>query len=225
MLRRRQLLLSIGRMNRFVEKLGAHGPTLRRAKLQTLQLNIGRKCNQACRHCPVDAAPWRTEMVDEITAHRIGAWVTKHRSGILDITGGAPELSEFFRYFVETGRAADAHIIDRKKLTITNQPIARFARDLREQNRCDEYLDLLSNGYNPATIDGLMCRNTLSVGYGGELYKCDFNRMLGLAWRNGKPLHLWDVTPERLEERVIATGDHCLACTAGTGSSCSGALS
>jgi len=313
-------------MNRFNQKLAERKLTLRRARLQTLQLNVGRKCNQACRHCHVDAAPWRTEMIDGSTAHRIGAWIQQHRPEIVDITGGAPELSEFFRYFVEIARSSGARVIDRNNLTIieetgfdwlpdylakheveviaslpcytpgnvnkqrgqgvfdksisalrklnavgygtalplhlvcnplgatlpgpqaeletdykealnrdfgivfdklftiTNQPIARFAEDLRHQGKWDEYLELLANAFNPATFEGLMCRSTLSVGYCGELYDCDFNQMLGMQLRNGRPLFLWDVTPEYLEDRTIATGVHCFACTAGSGSSCTGAL-
>ncbi|HWN93854.1 MAG TPA: DUF3641 domain-containing protein, partial [Methylomirabilota bacterium] len=88
----------------------------------------------------------------------------------------------------------------------------------------DEYLELLVNAFNPATFEGLMCRSTLSVGYRGELYDCDFNQMLGMQLRNGSPLFLWDVRPEYLEDRTIATGVHCFACTAGSGSSCTGAL-
>ena len=107
---------------------------------------------------------------------------------------------------------------------ITNQPIARFANDLREQGKWDEYLELLATSFNPAAVDGLMCRNTLSVGYEGELFDCDFNQMLGMNITNGKPLYLWDITAADLEDREILTGDHCLACTAGGGSSCTGAL-
>lgn len=313
-------------MNRFDQKLAEHGLRLHRTRLHTLQLNVGRKCNQACRHCHVDAAPWRTEMIDEPTALRIGAWIEQHRPPVVDITGGAPELSEFFRYLVETARGAGAHVIDRNNLTIieepefgwlpeylarheveviaslpcysaknvnqqrgqgvfdrsvaalrklnaagygtrlplhlvynplaatlpgpqaeleadykealsrefgivfnrlftiTNQPIARFAEDLRKQGRWDSYMDLLANAFNPATVEGLMCRATLSVGYRGELYDCDFNQMLGLPLRRNAPLHLWDVTPEELDDHAITTGIHCLACTAGAGSSCTGAV-
>src|SRR4051812_35504155 len=99
-------------MNRFEQKLDEHKLTLRRSRLQTLQINVGRKCNQACRHCHVDAAPWRTEMIDGPTAKRIGEWIQQHRPEIVDITGGAPELSEFFRYFVEVSRASGVHVID-----------------------------------------------------------------------------------------------------------------
>ena len=311
-------------VNRFEQRLAAHGMTLQRDALQTLQINVGRKCNQACRHCHVDAAPWRTEMMNEATAHRIGDWIVQHRPPIVDITGGAPELSQHFRFLVETSRGAGAHVIDRNNLTIieepnyaflpsylaeheveviaslpcylpqnvnkqrghgvfeksisalrklndvgygsllplhlvynplgpqlpppqaeletdykdalqrdfgivfnnlytiTNQPIARFAEDLRRQQKWDEYLELLANNFNPNTIGGLMCRTTLSVDYEGRLYDCDFNQMLNMALCNGRDLFLWDVTPEMLNDRAVLTGEHCLACTAGSGSSCTG---
>lgn len=314
-------------MNRFENKLADYGLELRRAGLQTLQINVGRKCNQACRHCHVDAGPWRSEMIGETVARRIGDWIKQYRPQIVDITGGAPELSAYFRYFVETARAADLHVIDRCNLTIleepgyedlpeylakqqveviaslpcytaenvakqrgngvfeksisalkklnavgygttlplnlvynpvgpklpgsqaelevdykqelgrqfgivfhrlftlTNQPIARFAEALREQGKTEEYLSLLANSFNPATVEGLMCRTTLSVGWVGEIYDCDFNQMLGMQMRNGKLLYLWDVTPEMLESWEIQNGEHCLACTAGCGSSCTGAIS
>jgi radical SAM/Cys-rich protein len=266
-------------------------------------------------------------MIEKEIALRIGEWIQTHRPPVVDITGGAPELSEFFRYFVETARAAGSHVIDRNNLTIieepgyeylpqyladheveviaslpcysaenvnrqrgngvfeksiralqklnaagygttrelnlvynplgaklpppqaeleadykealrrdfgivfnklytiTNQPIARFAEDLRRQGKWDEYLELLANSFNPATVDGLMCRTTLSVDYLGRLYDCDFNQMLGMEIRNGGALCLWDITPEYLDSRAIQTGVHCLACAAGSGSSCTGALS
>ena len=311
-------------MNRFDQQLAKHSLTLRRGKFRTLQINVGRKCNQTCRHCHVDAAPWRTEMITEADAKKVGAWIQQQRPEIVDITGGAPELSEHFRYFVETARGVGAHVIDRNNLTIietkpyadlpeylashqvevvaslpcysaenvnaqrgegvfeksisalrklnavgygtklplfliynplganlpgpqaeleadykealsrefgivftrlftiTNQPIARFADDLREQGKWDEYLELLANSFNPSTVDGLMCRSTINVGWRGEVYECDFNQMLNMQHRNGKPLFLWDVTPESMENRDILTGNHCLACTAGAGSSCTG---
>lgn len=267
-------------------------------------------------------------MVSREVAEKIGEWIGRHRPQIVDITGGAPELSEFFRYFVETAGEAGAHVIDRCNLTIihepgyddlpkylaeheveviaslpcytaenvakqrgagvfeksisalrklndagygtklplnlvynpvgpklpgpqaeleadykevlgrdfgiafnnlytiTNQPIARFAEDLRNQGKTEEYLALLANGFNPATVDSLMCRTTLSVGWRGEVCDCDFNQMLEMQLRNGNgsKLFLWDVTPEILDGWTIRTGEHCLACTAGCGSSCTGAF-
>jgi len=313
-------------LNRFESKLARHRLSLRRGQLQTLQVNVGRKCNQACRHCHVDAAPWRTEMMPELVARRVGEWICQHRPPVVDITGGAPELSEHFCFLVETSRAAGCHVIVRNNLTIidtpafawlpeyfaahevevvaslpcylganvnaqrgdgvfeksiaalrklnavgygtrlpldlvynplgaklpppqaeleaaykvelrqrygieftrlftiTNQPIGRFAQDLREHGQWDAYLELLANSFNPATVEGLMCRSTISIGWMGEVFDCDFNQMLGMQVTNGKPLFLWDVTPEYLDGWAIQTGDHCLACTAGCGSSCTGAV-
>ena len=313
-------------MNRFEQLLQSADYRLRRGALEVLQINVGRKCNQACRHCHVDAAPWRTEMMDQPTAERVANWIREYRPPVVDLTGGAPELSESFRFFVRVARESGAQVIDRNNLTIleepgqedlaeflaahevqiiaslpcysaenvnrqrgdgvfsksiralktlnalgygrqlvlnlvynligptlpgpqneleqdykealreefgiefnalltiTNQPIARFAEDLRKQEAWDEYLELLVNHFNPATLPGLMCRHTVSVGYRGEVYDCDFNQMLGLPLTNGTPLYLWDLRPEALLNRRILTGEHCLACSAGSGSSCGGAL-
>ena len=126
-------------------------------------------------------------------------------------------------------------------------------------------MDLLVANFNPATIPGLMCRNTLSVGYQGEIYDCDFNQMLGMQIGTGTPhpnplpsegredratpvsfrgpangvpaslggervrvrginAYLWDISPNDLAGNEVLTGEHCFACTAGCGSSCTGAL-
>jgi radical SAM/Cys-rich protein len=111
-----------------------------------------------------------------------------------------------------------------KLYTITNLPIARFASYLRHNKKLDEYMELLIQAFNPATINGLMCRNTISVGWRGEIYDCDFNQQLGMQWRNGRPLFLWDLHPDKIDNREIMTGDHCFGCTAGAGSSCGGAI-
>ncbi len=313
-------------MNLFEQKLAANGQTLNRAWLETLQINVGRKCNQACHHCHVEAAPWRTEMMNARAARRIGGWITSHRPKTVDLTGGAPELSEHFRYLVETSRSSGCRVIDRSNLTIieaqshnwlaeylafhevevvaslpcyleanvnaqrgegvfeksiralkklnalgygsrlplnlvynplgpklppaqdeleadykaelgrrygveftslftiANQPIGRFAEDLRQRGQWEAYLQLLANSFNPSTVRNLMCRSTLSVGWMGEIYDCDFNQLLRMQMRNGKPLFLWDVRPAILDGLTIQTGPHCLACTAGSGSSCRGAL-
>jgi radical SAM/Cys-rich protein len=312
--------------HRFEHALGAHGLELRRDRLETLQVNVGRQCNQTCRHCHVDAAPWRTEMMGAAVAQRVADWIREHQPRTVDITGGAPELSAHFRFLVETARAAGCHVIDRNNLTIieterfqwlpaylaaheveiiaslpcyleenvdaqrgngvfeksinalrrlnaagygsrlplhlvynplgpslppaqheleadyklalrerygiefsrlytlTNQPIARFAEDLRQRGQWDAYLDLLASSFNPATVDGLMCRTTLSVGWRGEIYDCDFNQMLNMQLCDRSQLFLWDVTPAGLTGRAILAGVHCFACTAGCGSSCGGAL-
>ncbi len=314
-------------MNAFQTKLDTHGVPLARGRFETLQINVGRKCNQTCTHCHVDAGPTRTEMMTEEVAHKVGAWILAHRPKTVDITGGAPEISEFFRYFVETARSVGSHVIDRNNLTIietrthaylpeylarhqveivaslpcylednvdsqrgngvfqksisalkklnavgygrtlpltlvynpigaklppdqaeleadykvellarygitftrlfaiTNLPIARFATDLRERGLWDFYMELLANRFNPATVAGLMCRSTLNIGYGGEVFDCDFNQMLHMQQRSaGKPLYLWDVTPESMAAQPILTANHCFGCTAGAGSSCTGTL-
>src|SRR5260221_3584485 len=246
------------RMNRFDQQLHRHNLQLRRAEFQTLQLNVGRKCNQACRHCHVDAAPWRTEMMDAATAGRIVEWIQQNRPPVVDFTGGAPELNPNFQSLVDGAAATGARVIDRcnltiieeahfswipgflasrkveviaslpcytaenvnrqrgngvfdksiaalKKLnalgygislplhlvynplgptlpplqselqadyrenllrdfgivfnqlyTITNQPIARFAEDLRRLQQWDAYLDLLTNSFNPDAVPSLM---------------------------------------------------------------------
>jgi len=111
---------------------------------------------------------------------------------------------------------------------LTNLPIGRFASYLRHNNKLDEYMELLIRAFNPATIDGLMCRNTISVGWRGEVYDCDFNQQLGMQWSiegKSKPLFLWDIDPNLLKHREIMNGDHCFGCTAGAGSSCGGAIS
>jgi radical SAM/Cys-rich protein len=119
-------------------------------------------------------------------------------------------------------------IVFNKLYALANLPIGRFASYLRRNGRLEEYMQLLIHAFNPATISGLMCRNTISVGWRGEVYDCDFNQQLEMRWSNGggsKPLFLWDIDPDLLEGREIMTGNHCFGCTAGAGSSCGGAIS
>lgn len=109
-------------------------------------------------------------------------------------------------------------------LTLTNMPIRRFAEHLDRTGETEAYLSLLVNHFNPETIPELMCTSLLSVGYDGRLYDCDFNQMLDLPLAEG-PETLWDLQHlDQLVGRPIATGSHCFGCTAGTGSSCGGAL-
>jgi radical SAM/Cys-rich protein len=112
-------------------------------------------------------------------------------------------------------------------LTITNMPIKRFADQLRRDGSESAYMALLVNHFNPSTVAGLMCRDLLSVGYEGTLYDCDFNQMLSMpiANRDGRALTIFDLDDVlELAGARIATGSHCFGCTAGAGSSCSGAL-
>ncbi len=120
---------------------------------------------------------------------------------------------------------AEFGIVFNKLFTITNMPITRYAKYLKAFNQYETYVELLINSFNIATMEGLMCRNTLSVGWDGKLYDCDFNQMLGMTMRNGRPFTIADVTLKDLRDYAVHTGEHCFGCTAGAGSSCQGALS
>jgi len=120
--------------------------------------------------------------------------------------------------------AAEFGIVFNRLFTITNMPITRYAKYLKAFKQHDQYVSLLRNSFNLATVEGLMCLNTLSVGWDGRIYDCDFNQMLGMQIRNGKPLTIFDLQEGKLENWLILTGDHCFGCTAGAGSSCQGAL-
>ena len=110
-------------------------------------------------------------------------------------------------------------------LTMANLPIGRFARTLEQRGELAPYLELLEERFNAGTVPGLMCRNTLSVGWDGRLYDCDFNQMLELPLGSGAA-NLFDpsFSLDALLDAPIRTGPHCLGCTAGSGSSCGGAL-
>lgn len=107
--------------------------------------------------------------------------------------------------------------------TITNIPIGRFLEDLAREGRAEQYMQLLRDSFNTATVDELMCRHQLHVGYDGRMYDCDFNYALGLP-AGSEAEHVSAFNPESFRNRQIATGEHCFACTAGHGSSCGGAL-
>lgn len=118
----------------------------------------------------------------------------------------------------------DWDIVFNRLYTITNMPITRYAKYLQALNQYEIYQELLAKSFNSATLEGLMCRNTLNVGWDGRLYDCDFNQMLGMQLRNGKPMTISDVYLWNLEGRAIEVANHCFGCTAGCGSSCQGAL-
>jgi radical SAM/Cys-rich protein len=320
---------TMGLTSRFARKLKQHSISLRRARTEILQVNMGKLCNLTCIHCHVNAGPKRKEIMTRETIDRVIDWLAKTDIPIVDLTGGAPEMIPDFRYFIErVNELRPRHLIDRcnltilleagyedlakflarnnveviasmpcyspenvntqrgegvfdgsikalqllnslgygidpelalhlvynpvgaflptpqaeleadykrelkeqfgivfnKLYTITNLPIGRFAAYLRHNNKLDEYMQVLIDNFNPATIEGLMCRNTISVGWRGEVYDCDFNQQLGMQWKNGAPLFLWDINLDESDDREIMTGDHCFGCTAGAGSSCGGAI-
>jgi radical SAM/Cys-rich protein len=108
--------------------------------------------------------------------------------------------------------------------TITNMPIGRYLDFLLASGNYDGYMQRLVNAFNPVAAAGVMCRYTLSVGWDGALYDCDFNQTLALRLGFGSPQHVRDFDPARLCERRIATHNHCYGCTAGPGSSCGGSI-
>jgi radical SAM/Cys-rich protein len=315
----------------FAAVLARHGlARLRReGPPRTLQINVGKLCNQACHHCHVDASPKRTEIMTRATAQRVLEVLTNsHSISELDITGGAPELNPSFKWLIEEAgeysvsvrcnltvlfepgmewlpdfyRSHQVHlicslpcysranveqqrgagvfsksiealqllnrlgyggklrldlvynpigpslpppqeqletqyreelgrnfgIVFHRLLTITNMPINRFARQLQQWGKFTEYMGLLVNHFNPATVEALMCRGLVSVSWDGRLFDCDFNQMLEMPISNPgthTPLSIWQIDDlGALNGSSIATQSHCFGCTAGAGSSCGGAL-
>jgi radical SAM/Cys-rich protein len=115
-------------------------------------------------------------------------------------------------------------IVFNNLFTITNMPIARYLDWLRRSKNEESYMQKLVNAFNPATIDGLMCRNLISVDWTGRLYDCDFNQMLNLSVNDCVPQTIAEFDSGKLAKRQIATGAHCFGCTAGAGSSCGGVV-
>jgi radical SAM/Cys-rich protein len=301
------------------------------SRLEIFQVNLGKLCNMACRHCHVDAGPDRTDamMTDEVVDCVIEA-IKRTRAHSVDITGGAPELHPRFRDLVEASVNAGKHVMDRCNLTVlllprnngliewfaernvevvaslphyrrpntdsqrgegvyersikamqllnkagygkgdprrrltlvsnpagaflgasqatlegewrqsldrefgvtfdrlfvlNNMPISRFLEWLQESGNLEAYMQRLVAAFNPAAVEGVMCRNTLSVGWDGRLYDCDFNQMLDLELSAEAGEHISTFDEERWQHRTIATARHCFGCTAGAGSSCGGQTS
>ena len=301
---------------------------LRATGVDILQINVGKKCNQTCRHCHVDAGPDRTEMMPRDVMEKCLEVLATTDIPTVDITGGAPELHPDFREFVARSHAIGKHVMDRCNLTImllpnysdlpeffaehqvevicslphyrakqtdsqrgegvfdesiealhrlnavgygkpdsglvvnlvmnpvgaflpgnqtslerewkrelkrhhgivfnnlytiTNLPISRFLEWLEESDNLEGYMTRLVNAFNPGAAQGVMCRDTLSVGWDGQLYECDFNQMLELGLAGDGPRSIMDFDIAQIRHREIVVGPHCFACTAGAGSSCGGA--
>ena len=306
-------------------------PAIRRGRLDTLQINVGYRCNQSCVHCHVGASPHRTEEMSGEVADIILRFLERRRVATLDITGGAPELNPHFRRMVTTARELGVRVMDRCNLTIfeveaqerlpeflageqveivasmpcylednvdrqrgkgvfdasirglqrlnalgygrdgsglvlnlvynpqgpslpppqatleadykrvlgdsydvafnklytlANMPIQRFGSTLISKGEFDSYLDMLQHAHLDANLDGVMCRNLISVDWRGYVYDCDFNQMLGLPLALGTRtrVHLSELLDDDLENNPIRVAGHCFGCTAGQGSSCGGAL-
>ena len=319
------LLVTGCAFDRRLRDLG-HG-SLSPLSIETVQVNIGLRCNLACHHCHVESSPKRTEEMDWPTMQAVLAAAAKAGAKILDITGGAPEMHPRFTQFVGAALVQGLHVIVRTNLTImleagfeqlpgffasrgihliaslpcyletnvdkqrgrhvyrdsidaiqrlnregygddarleldlvynpggpslppaqdlleaayrrelmerfgirftrlytiTNMAIGRFLDDLRRRGKADDYLRLLRDSFNPATLSGLMCRHQLHVGHDGTMYDCDFNYAIALPLTSSTR-HIRDFDPATFIRRTITTGEHCFGCTAGCGSSCQGAL-
>ena len=137
------------------------------------------------------------------------------------LPGAQAELAARYRAHLGEGFGIVFHDL----LTLANMPIARFAEQLHRTGELARYMSLLVNHFNAATVDGLMCRHLVSVGWDGALYDCDFNQMLDIPIAARGARTIWEVDDIRTAtDEPIATGSHCFGCTAGAGSSCGGAL-
>jgi radical SAM/Cys-rich protein len=110
-----------------------------------------------------------------------------------------------------------------KLYTITNMPIKRFLWDLEKQGQLESYMQLLLDNFNPDAVGGIMCRDLISISWDGQIYDCDFNQMLKIP-HAGKTKSIWDINNFEELKDPIAFANHCYACTAGAGSSCTGTI-
>jgi len=116
-------------------------------------------------------------------------------------------------------------IVFNQLYAITNMPVARFTSYLKRNGHYADYLQLLRESFNPSAVEGLMCRDTISVDWLGNVFDCDFNQQMGMhVGDSHQPLALWDLDLGDWLRRPIRTGEHCFGCTAGQGSSCGGAV-
>jgi radical SAM/Cys-rich protein len=150
-------------------------PHLRRRELETLQVNLGYRCNQTCQHCHVNASPTRTEMMDGAIAGLVMEVVRTRRIRVLDLTGGAPELNPHFRNIVAAARAASVRVIDRCNLTVLSEPGQEGLDEFLAQQQVEVVASLpcyskdnvdaqRGHGVFERSIDGLQRLNKLGYG-------------------------------------------------------------
>jgi radical SAM/Cys-rich protein len=113
-------------------------------------------------------------------------------------------------------------VVFNRLFCITNMPVGRYLEYLLKSGNFEDYMADLCGAYNPLAAENVMCRSTISVGWDGVLYDCDFNQMLGLRINHGMPDTIMDFNIEKLRSREVVIGNHCYGCTAGAGSSCKG---
>ncbi|MEW6599689.1 MAG: arsenosugar biosynthesis radical SAM (seleno)protein ArsS [Nitrospirota bacterium] len=309
-----------------MDRLSWEDRTIKKAKIEIIQINLGNRGNQRCIHCHIGASPAGGNNMDSTTARKVLEKLIELDSGGIEFTGGAPELNPNLKFFLEelSGRGKKTAVrtnltvldlpeyssfidiyrrcgtrviasfpgcfkemTDRQRgkgvfeksirvlrrlndegygsgalnldlvynpegnhlppsqedlekdyrkllkemhgisfsrlITITNTPIGGFKAHLVRQGRLDEYMKLLVNNFNPATLDSIMCRELLSVDHQGRIYDCDFNLALGIRVAGYEDRYFWDIDFSDFYP-VISCGDHCYACTVNRGSSCHGVL-
>ena len=166
-------------------------PPIRRRRLETLQVNLGYRCNQSCLHCHVNAGPTRTEMMDAGTAALVLQVLRTRRPQTLDLTGGAPELSPHFRDLVTGARALGVRVIDRCNLTILSEPGQDELAQFLAANDVEVTASLPC--YSPANVDrqrgdGVFDRSIAglrqlnALGYGQDDGGSDSKRVLNLVY-------------------------------------------
>lgn len=296
--------------------------------LQTLQVNLGDRCNLSCAHCHVGASPDGSRLMSRGVMARIVSFLRGNPGTTLDITGGCPEMHPDFRYFLETTNGLSPRRLLRSNLvimgeqgmewlpqfcrdqglvvigslpcymrenvdhqrgsgvfdrsiaalrrlnllgfgdtlelnlvynpgadfvaspqkeletaykaeletrygirfnslfTINNAPIGRFRDYLERKGALDRYISMLVMRFNPQAAANIMCRSLISVDWEGVLYNCDFNQAISMPIRDmeGRALTVNDLDSESLTGSELMLGQHCYSCTAGAGSSCTGAL-
>jgi radical SAM/Cys-rich protein len=297
-------------------------------RIEILQLNVGRRCNLACKHCHVEAGPHRVELMTQPVFEKCLEVLATHDIGTIDITGGAPEMNPHCAGFIDEAaklgrrllvrtnlsilleeryrsmldiytrnkveivtslpdyqaartdrqrgkgafeavmrvlqqlnqrgygrpdsqlavhlvynpvgaylpgtqaslaheyrrRLADDHgVVFNQLFCLTNSPVGRYLEYLVRTDNYDDYMTTLISSFNRSALESVMCRTTLSVGWDGTLFDCDFNQMLTLPVNHGAPSHIDIFDLDRLKDRQVVVANHCYACTAGAGSSCQGA--
>jgi radical SAM/Cys-rich protein len=297
--------------------------------IEIFQVNVGKMCNQVCKHCHVDAGPDRKEIMTRETMQQCLDAIRDTDIQTVDLTGGAPEMNPNFRWFVEEISALGKKTIVRCNLTIilanpkyhdlpefykkhkvnvvsslpyfnarrtdaqrgdgvfeksikalkmlndvgygtdpelqldlvynptgaflpgdqggleqefkrklrdlydiefnnlfaiTNIPVSRFLDYLLASGNYESYMNDLVNAFNPSAAMGVMCRNTISIGWDGYIYDCDFNQMLDMKVDLEKGQHISQWNLQEQNNRQIRLNQHCFGCTAGAGSSCGGTL-
>jgi radical SAM/Cys-rich protein len=321
---RNNLVDNLEYIQKFTDRVENKELLYTKGNLSTMQLNIGKLCNLACKHCHVEAGPNRTELMTLETMKDCIDVFEENNFSVLDITGGAPEMNPNLKYLIESARKLGSKIMVRSNLVvlddpkyadlmeffashqveivcslpyytksdtdrqrgegvyedsisilkklnelgygikddlvlnlvynpggaflpppqeaiereykvkldkdwgikfnslfaITNNPIGRFGIFLERTKNLQGYMQRLSDSFNSGTVESMMCRDQISIGYDGKLYDCDFNQTLELTTEGIN--NIVDLKGKKLEIRKISVGNHCYACTAGSGSSCGG---